>query len=176
MSCKVLVVPEDPTYNGYLLQPLVRRVLREAGRPNAQIQILRDPKTGSFEQAYQLLASGNLRPRYGHFDLWLFLPDGDKAKDLKRLEEVATGQKAKLLATYLTPEVEITIIAGHAKADTTGWKEKRAHPQFKEHVFAPFLAEHGNPRAPGQGREKLSDRGAPKLCAHQTARAGGRNS
>lgn len=156
MSFKVLVIPEDPTFNGYILKPLTERVLAEAGKPKAQILVLRDPKTGGFEQAWKLIAGGSLRARYGFFDLWLFLPDGDQTRDLSTLEAAVSGQKAKLLACYLKPEVEVAIIAGHPKAQTTGWAEKREHTTFKESVFEPFLAEHGNPTAPGGGREKLT--------------------
>ena len=155
MSCKVLVIPEDPTFNGYLLKPLVERLLNEAGKPKAQVQVLRDPKTGGFEHAWELIEKGKLQSRYGYYDLWIFLPDGDKTKNLAVLEASVQGQKAPLIASYLTPEVEVTVVAGHPKADTKGWPEKKRHPKFKEAIFKPFLDAHGNPTAPGQGREKL---------------------
>ena len=155
MSCKVLVIPEDPTFNGYLLKPLVERLLDEAGKPKAQVLVLRDPKPGGFEHAWSLIANGGLQRRYGYYDLWLFLPDGDKSKDLGLLEATVTNQKAPLIASYLTPEVEVTLVAGHPDADTKGWQEKRRHPKFKEAVFMPFLNAYGNTTAPGQGREKL---------------------
>ncbi len=154
MSCKVLVIPEDPTFNGYLLGPLVERLLEEVGKPKAQVLVLRNPKAGGFEHAWELIEKGELK-RYGYYDLWLFLPDGDKNKNLELLEAAVLGQKAPLIASYLTPEVEVTVVAGHPKADTKGWKEKKEHPKFKEAIFEPFLAAHGNPTAPGQGREKL---------------------
>jgi len=155
MSCKVLVIPEDPTFNGYLLKPLVERLLDEAGKRNAQVLVLRDPKTGGFEHAWEVIEKGELQRRYGYYDLWLFLPDGDKTKNLSLLEATVKGQKAPLIASYLTPEVEVTVVAGHLKADTKGWQEKKQHPKFKETIFEPFLDAHGNPTAPGQGREKL---------------------
>lgn len=154
MSCKVLVIPEDPTFNGYLLKPLVERLLDEVGKPKAQVLVLRDPKTGGFEHAWDLIEKGELQ-RYGYYDLWLFLPDGDKAKNLGLLEATVKGQKAPLIASYLAPEVEVTVIAGHPRADTKGWKAKKEHPKFKEAIFNPFLVAHGNPAAPGHGREKL---------------------
>jgi hypothetical protein len=155
MSCKVLVIPEDPTYNGYLLKPLVERLLDEAGKPKAQVLILRDPKTGGFSDACDLIQSGKLRDRYGYYDLWLFLPDGDQARVLQTLEDGVKDQKARLIASYLTPEVEVTLIAGHPQADTKGWQAKKEHPRFKEDIFVPFLTEFGNPTAPGDGRQRL---------------------
>ncbi len=155
MSCKVLVIPEDPTYNGYLLKPLASRLLSEAGKPKAQILVLRDPKTGGFTQACELIGTGKLRERYGYYDLWLFLPDGDQNRDLRTLETLVTNQKAKLVSEYLTPEVEVAVVAGHPQGDTRDWQTKKQHPKFKEAIFTPFLAAHGNRTAPGQSREKL---------------------
>ena len=40
VSFQVLVIPEDPTYNGYILQPIVERMLAELGKPNAHVKIL----------------------------------------------------------------------------------------------------------------------------------------
>ena len=55
MSWNVLVVPEDPTYNGYILRPLCKRLLREAGRPNANIVVLAEPKVHGYAHAKKLL-------------------------------------------------------------------------------------------------------------------------
>jgi hypothetical protein len=35
VSFKVLVIPEDPTNNGYILKPLVEAILADAGKPGA---------------------------------------------------------------------------------------------------------------------------------------------
>ena len=37
MSFRVLVIPEEPTNNGYILKPLVERMLAETGKPNARV-------------------------------------------------------------------------------------------------------------------------------------------
>jgi hypothetical protein len=51
MSFRVLVIPEDPTYNGYILKPLVERMLAEAGKPNARVTLLTNPKLGGYARA-----------------------------------------------------------------------------------------------------------------------------
>jgi len=155
MSFKALVIPEDPTFNGYLLKPLAERLLAESGKPKAQVLVLRDPKTGGFSQAWDLIESGSLNARYGYYDLWLFLPDGDQTRDLSKLEQTVQNQRAPLIASYLTPEVEVAILAGHPNADTTGWQAQKMHPRFKEEIFGPFLKKYGNASAPGEGRERL---------------------
>ena len=51
MSLKVLVIAEDPTNNGYILKPLVSRLLEECGKPNTKVQILTDPKADGYANA-----------------------------------------------------------------------------------------------------------------------------
>ncbi len=85
MSLQVLVIPEYQTYNGYILQPVVKRMLSELGKPNARVNVLPDPKLNGYPHAVSAIR-GDLIRRYKHVDLWLFLPDGDRAGDLRWLE------------------------------------------------------------------------------------------
>jgi hypothetical protein len=39
LSFNVLVVPEDPLNNGYILRPLVTRMLAECGKGNAKVEV-----------------------------------------------------------------------------------------------------------------------------------------
>lgn len=75
MSCNVLVIPEDPTLNGYILSPLVSRLLLECGKGNARVTVLTSPKVSGFEHARGAMPT--IVERYKHFDLLLFLPDAD---------------------------------------------------------------------------------------------------
>ena len=54
MSFRVLVIPEDPTLNGYILKPLAERLLEDAGKPNAKVKVLDNLLSGA-------AGSGNLR-------------------------------------------------------------------------------------------------------------------
>ena len=51
VSLRVLVIPEDPTFNGHLLAPLVRALMADAGRPSARVQILENPRVQGYVQA-----------------------------------------------------------------------------------------------------------------------------
>ncbi len=55
MSFRVLVIPEDPTYNGYILRPLAETMLAEAGRPNARVTVLANPKLDGYDHAVQAI-------------------------------------------------------------------------------------------------------------------------
>src|ERR1039458_4116072 len=93
MSWNVLVVPEDPTYNGHLLRPLCKRLLREAGRPNANIVVLAEPRIQGFSNAKRPLED-QIPRNWWHFELILFIPDADSSAEnrkdeFKRLEKLA---------------------------------------------------------------------------------------
>jgi hypothetical protein len=155
VSFRVLVIPEDPTYNGYILQPIVERMLAEVGKPNAHIMMLTNPKLNGYVHAVSAIR-GDLIDRYQHFDLWLFLPDGDRAGDLSPLERELVGQGVHLFCCAAQPEVEAWLLAGYRDELPIPWPEVRQHPRLKEDVFEPFLQQFGDPRSTGGGRERLT--------------------
>ncbi|MBM4025870.1 MAG: hypothetical protein FJ280_10765 [Planctomycetes bacterium] len=155
MSFRVLVIPEDPTYNGYILQPLVERMLAELGKPNARVVILTNPKLNGYTHAVSAIR-GDLIDRYQHFDLWLFLPDGDRAGNLQALESELLERGIRLLCCAAQPEVEAWLLAGHRDELPLPWTQVRRHPRLKEGVFEPFLRQFGDLRSPGAGRERLT--------------------
>ena len=77
MSFKVLVVPEDHTYNGAILKPLIEGVLLDVGKSSAMVKVLDNPRVQGFDQAMAAI-KGELVDRYRWMDLWLFMPDADK--------------------------------------------------------------------------------------------------
>lgn len=156
MSFRVLVIPEDPTNNGYILKPLVERILAETGKPNARVVILTNPRVQGYESAVAAIG-GEFVERYRHFDLWLFMPDADKASspELDHLEKGAGERGVCLRCCAARPEVEAWLLAGHHQNLKIGWREVAAHPRLKEEIFGPFLRDHGDPRSAGGGREAL---------------------
>jgi hypothetical protein len=154
MSFRVLVIPEDPTHNGYILKLLVERMLGEIGKPNAQVLVLPNPRLTGYDHAVRAIED-ELLQRYGFYDLWLFLPDADRAGGVAALEAKMRARGIRLICCAAQPEVEAWVVAGHRDALTGSWAELRHNPRFKEEVFAPFLQKFGDPRAAGGGRDKL---------------------
>jgi len=169
MSFRVLVIPEDPTYNGYILKPLVERLLAEVGKPQAKVVLLTNPKVGGIEEAKAAIR-GRLVEAYRHLDLWLFLPDADRATGLEELEKKAAAKGVRLVCCAARPEVEVWLLAGHRDKLGLSWPEVVQHPRLKEEVFEPFLARHGDARSAGGGRDSLMKetlanyRGLVRLC------------
>ena len=154
MSFRVLVIPEDPTYNGYILTPLVERLLREAGRPNARVKLLTNPRLQGYAAVLEAVKE-SLASKWRFMDLWLFIPDGDQSLNADALEQRLQAQGVRLLVCPAVPELEAWLLAGHREKLSMPWNEVRSHPRLKEEVFDPFLREHGIPEAPGGGREEL---------------------
>jgi hypothetical protein len=161
LSFKVLVVPEDPTNNGFILKPLVKKVLSRCGKPNARIDVLDDPRVSGYEHAKALLRT-QLLEDYRFMDLIVFLPDADgkdRSAELRSLEEEAGRQGARLLCCAAEQEIEAWLLAGYLDRlkVKVRWQEIRRDTSVKENIFEPFLREYGNPKAPGGGREILME-------------------
>jgi hypothetical protein len=157
LSFEVLVIPEDPANNGYILKPLVSRILAQCGKASAKVTVLTNPRAKGYEHAKALLRN-QLFERYRHKDLLLFLPDADgkdRSAEFRSLEEAASHQSVRLLCCAAEPEVEIWLLAGYRDRLGTRWQEIRNDTSVKENVFHPFLAANGNPKAPGGGRDVL---------------------
>ncbi len=156
MSFKVLVIPEDPTNNGYILKPLVEAILADAGKPNAKVQMLTSPRLNGYDDAIKAIR-GELSDRYGFWDLWLFIPDADRATpaSMSALESELAAKQINLLCCAAQPEVEIyACVAYRAELDAP-WPEVRASGSLKEIFFGPLLARKGDSRRAGAGRDQL---------------------
>lgn len=159
MSFLVLVIPEDPTYNGYILKPLVSRILAECGKVNAKVEVLTNPKVSGIDHIPTLLP--NIVERYAHFDLLLLLVDADgrdRSRQFERFEAHAAMRLARpvrLICCAAVQEVEAWLLAGHTSKLGRPWSEVRADVSVKENIFAPFLRQFGDPRSPGGGRDML---------------------
>ncbi len=156
MSFRVLVIPEDPTLNGYILKPLTKAIVAAAGKPAAKVTVLANPRLRGYDQAVRAIRT-NLAERYRHMDLWLFFPDADKAKDdtTRSLEEKRAVQGIGLLCCPAQPEVEIYACAAFRNDIPERWDDVCAHPRMKEEIFQPLLQKHGDPRRAGGGRDRM---------------------
>ena len=156
MSFQVLVIPEDPTYNGYILKPLVARILEECGKGQAKVEVLTNPKVSGIEHVFSLLPK--VVERYAYFQLLLLLVDGDgkdRSRQFANFEADASARGVRLVCCAARQEVEAWLLAGHVSKLGRPWSEVRADVSVKENVFAPFLRQFCDPRSPGGGRDAL---------------------
>jgi hypothetical protein len=73
MSFKVLIIPEDPTNNGYIVKPLIKRMMKECGKPNAQVDVRSNPRVQGYNNAKALMSEISFES-YTHKYLLLFIP------------------------------------------------------------------------------------------------------
>lgn len=156
MSFKVLVIPEDPTHNGYILKPLVQAILADVGKPAAKVDVLTNPRLGGYDHALRAIKE-DLPDRYGFWDLWIFIPDADRAtpEAMKGLEALLGVKGVNLLCCPAQPEVEIYACAAYRAEIAGGWNDTRQAARFKEEVFESLLAKHGDSRRAGAGRDLM---------------------
>jgi len=157
LSFRVRIIPEDPTYNGEILRPLVVRMMTECGKPRARVTVLTNPKAEGYENAKRLIECEVL-DLYSHIDLLLFLPDADgkdRTGEFKRLESLAARKEVTLFCCAAKEEVEAWLLAGHTRKLRSSWSKVRADVHVKENVFEQLLRKHGNAQAAGGGREAL---------------------
>lgn len=157
MSFRVLIVPEDPHNNGYILSPLITRILEECGKPNARVTVLTNPRAQGYDNAKSLLKTHVLED-YSHLDLVLFLPDSDgndRSQAFEALETLAAQKEVTLLCCAAVQEVETWLLAGHTEKLDRPWNDVRNDVSVKENVFVPFLERYGDPKRAGGGRDML---------------------
>lgn len=171
MSLRVLVIPEDPTHNGYILKPIAEMILADIGKPNAKVELLTNPRLTGYDAAVQAIRN-DLAPRYSFMDLWLFFPDADRANEpaTRRLEDDLASKDVTLLCCPAMPEVEVYACVGYRDEIEPTWAEVRTHPRMKETIFEPLLRKYGDLRRPGGGRKSMTQhsianrRGFYELC------------
>jgi hypothetical protein len=158
VSFRVLVVPEDRTWDHYILKPLVERMLKACGKPKAYVEVIPEPKVQGYDQAKALLAAQETLDLYRRWDLWLFLPDADgkeRGDEFGTLEKAAAEKGVTLLCCAAVQEVEVWLLAGHVKRLKTSWADVRQAVSVKENVFAGFLEQFGDACRASQGRDLL---------------------
>jgi len=162
MSFKVLVIPEDFTKDEHILKPLVEKVLSDAGRAKAIVEVCRNP---NFQGISECLKVARLRDevvqRYPMVDLFLLFVDRDgKESRGTALTHVADELEPHLGGrTFLTEmarqEMEIFPVAGHVLSEGWNWNEIRNDENVKNTWFAELAEREGAAHLPHQGRKKL---------------------
>jgi len=163
MSCNVLVLPEDFTKDEHILKPLAERILRDLGKPNANVRVCRDPNFGGVGQALKIERLRKVISRCRLFDLFILLLDRDggprRETSVERTESTLQGEVAgsgrKFAAVLACQEVEVCILAGHELPPGWSWREIRADPDVKNTYFQRLVALKNTSRPLHDGRKEL---------------------
>jgi hypothetical protein len=149
---KVMVIPEDPTLDQYILEPVIERMFLDLGR-KARVQVLANPRIRGVAQALDAATVARVVAMYPMIDLFCILVDRD-GEPGRRIE--ADMREAdhpdRLMVCLAVEEVEVWMLAVHRERLAAPWQEIRSERDPKERFARPFLAEHAPRQSLGEGR------------------------
>lgn len=167
MSTRVMIVPEDPTLDQYILKPIVERIFQDLGRPSF-VEVLQDPHLRGVDEALDAKIIADIVRDRSMFQLFLLLVDrdcNDTSSNRRNNEMLAAEREAehtgKLFACLAREEVEVWMLALHREALGVSWSEVRKECHPKERFADPFLKQRGWMTEVGKGRKRaMRDLGA----------------
>ncbi|NNB96738.1 hypothetical protein HJC10_21745 [Corallococcus exiguus] len=152
---KVLVIPEDPTRDQYILKPIVEKLFEDLGR-KARVEVLKDPHLRGTSEALDKRTIESIVAENPMENLFLLMVDRDG--DRMRNSHHAAGREAdhphRLIACLAREEVEVWMLALHRDELGAAWAEVRAHTDPKEQYADPFLRQKGWLMQVGSGRKR----------------------
>lgn len=161
----VLVVPEDPTHDRYILKPVVEQLFRDLERP-ARVDVLSRLPTDDAQERRagrpagvdlvldQRTVAAIVDDNGGMVDLfvWLIDRDCDRRNNSGRAQDRQREHSRHLLACLAVEEVEVRLLALHADKLGVSWQDVRAECDPRERFAQPLLQREGW-QGPGHGRK-----------------------
>lgn len=166
MSTNVLIIPEDFRKDQYMLKPLITAMFDYLGKPNARIEICRDPLLTGVSQAMDKERLTEILLRYrGMVDVFVLCVDRDGITSRRgRLDERESWARetygCSLIAENAWQEIEVWVLAGHDLRTDWSWAEIRQEVDPKERYSLPFVQTRGLTETPGEGRKILAEEAA----------------
>lgn len=155
---KVMVIPEDPVLDQYVLKPIVERMFEDLGR-RAWVQVLTSPRMQGIDQALDREQLEDvIAKRRGMYNLFLLLVDRDAVESRAALAATREAEHPdRLFVCLAIEEVEVWMLALHRERLGVPWRDVRADRDPKERFAAPLLVTLA-PRMPiGGGRKRAME-------------------
>lgn len=157
---KILVIPEDPTYDRHILKPIVERLCSDIDGLTARVEVLSDPHLTGVNEALDQATVRSIIDENPMIDLFLLTVDRDcnRENNSSRAEARCREHQGKLIACLAIEEVETWMLALYRpdvrKMFGVRWSEVRAECDPKERFAEIFLERCGWSAAVGGGRKK----------------------
>ena len=149
---RILVIPEDPTYDQYILKPIVNRLFVDLGRP-ARVEVLSNPRLRGVAEALNPAVLADLTATFRMIDLFLVLVDRDGDNNRLGIAQAREAENpSRLVVCLAIEEVEVWMLALHRETLGVPWTEVRAEIHPKERFGLAFLAARAPKLDPGGGR------------------------
>jgi hypothetical protein len=152
---KVMVIPEDPTLDQYILKPVVEHLFEDLNRP-ARVAVLKDPHLRGVSQALDKEILSQIFDQWRMMDVFLLIVDRDCESRRQtqldaRIAEAASRGKI-LIGCLAIEEVEAWALALHREELSDGWREVRRECHPKDRYFDPLARRKKWRQALGRGR------------------------
>lgn len=168
----VLIIPEDFRKDGFILNPIFRRLLDTLEKRTAKVRICHDPLLGGVGEALKEERLREVVERHrGMVDVFILCVDRDGEVGRRhRLEQIEAlfGDGPTFLCENAWEEVETWLLAGLDLPNDCRWQDVRAEVDVKERYFKPLAKLRGVSDGPGGGRKLLGEEAARNIAAIRT--------
>lgn len=164
----VLIVPEDPRYDQYILKPLFEKLFRSSGKANARVRVCQNPVLGGVGEALKAERIAEIVDRYrAMVDVFILCVDRDgvegRRQQLDALEN-RFNNGCVFLAENAWEEIETWVLAGLKDLPKNwNWSDIRAEVDVKERYFIPLIRGRSLDSEPGRGRKELGKLAASRI-------------
>jgi hypothetical protein len=149
---KVLVIPEDPVLDQYILKPIVERIFGDLNKAPL-VTVLSRPRLRGVAEALNAAIISKIVATYPMNDLFLVMVDRDGDRTRSRIGEAREAEhQGRLFVCLAIEEVEIWMLAIHHGLLPSPWREIRTEVNVKEQFAEPFLLNQVPELDPGEGR------------------------
>ena len=162
---KVLIIPEHPSNDHYILKPLFTRLLRNIGSTAVRVEVCQDPVLGNVDQALRLTRLKEIVEQYaGMTDIFILCVDRDGIVGRRKtLDHIEKELGSNFLAENAWEELETGALAGLKLPKKWRWKDVRAEIDVKERYFNLYAAQRGLSNFPGGGRLVLGEEASHRI-------------
>jgi hypothetical protein len=149
---KILVIPEDPRLDQYILKPVVEQIFADLGK-SPRVAVLSKPRLRGVSEALDSAILADIVETYPMNDLFLVLVDQDGEESRSGKARARENEHPhRLFVCLAIEEIEVWMLAIHSAHLEPSWQEIRAEIHPKQRFANPFLKENAPKLDPGQGR------------------------
>lgn len=160
---KVLIIPEDPRKDQYILKPLFDRLFASFRKPNTKVVVCTNPSMRGINDALNQDRLTEVFERYPMFDIFVLCVDRDGVKTRRQRLDQLEHANRRLIAVNAWEELETWVLAGGDLPKDWAWADIRAEVSVKERYFEPLARQRGVDDGPGGGRKALGEEAARRL-------------
>ena len=160
---KVLIIPENPRKDQYILKPIFERLFASFAKPNTKVVVCPKPSMRGVNDALNENRLKEVFNCYPMFDIFVLCVDRDGVTTRRdRLDQLEQTFK-RLVAVNAWEELETWVLAGLDLPKDWVWATIRADISVKENYFEPLARQRRIDDGPGGGRKTLGEEAARRL-------------